>query len=167
MIAEQPLGNIAGVDVDIAVLARALINTALNRCLTRKQNRIIPDHLPSGIWGHIHHGCGAFRIGPVEIARQHTTQCIEHQVEVRRTHPDFIRGDRIALGNDEVREHCTALLCQAGLVQIEQRFALHQRGVTQQRIDRHHPGAAKARNINGETIVDRRLIRRLRHRCNI
>ncbi len=76
VIPEQALGNVAGVDIHIAVLAGARVDTALNRGVGREQNGVVADHLTGGIRGHIDHRRRALRVSAVEIARQHAAQRI-------------------------------------------------------------------------------------------
>ena len=92
---------------------------------------------------------------------------VQHQVQVRRAHPHFIGRDRLALGENDIRQHRATFLRQPRLVQVEQGFAFHERRIAQQGVHGDHTGATHTRNIDGIAAINRHLLRRLRDDCSV
>ena len=162
VVAEEPLGEGAGIGVQVAAGVAVRVDGAPQGRLAGKQQGVVADHLAGRAGRGVDDGHRAPGVGAVQVDRVDAAQGVQHQVQVRGAQPHLVRGNGAALGEDDVRQHGAALLREAGLVEIEQRLAFHQRRVAQQGVHRHHAGAADAGNVDRVALADGRLVRRFR-----
>ena len=164
VVAEQALGQRTRIGVHIAVRTAVHVDGALDGGVAGKQHGVVTNHLAGRAGGGVDHGHRAAGVGAVEIHRIDAAQGVEHQVEIRGAQAHLVRGDCVFLREDDIGQHGAALLGEAGLVQIEQRLAFHERRIAQQGVDGNDAGAADPGNVDRVPLTDDRLVRRFRQR---
>ncbi len=153
VVAEEPLRELLGVQVEVVLAARGGVDLVeLGGQLGEALGHV--DHHAAGrhrTGRHNRHGPLAVRGDEVLLAPR--SEQVEAEVEVHAPRRHLARGGQRLARDAQVRDHRAALLREARLVEPRHVQAVEQRGHAEHLVHGHDAGAADAHHAHAEVLV--------------